>query len=50
VSYSTSEYVSFTDFEKEVEIGTRSEKDTSGNLITIPIFETKKARLIKKTI
>lgn len=50
VSFSTSEYTTTTDFEKEVEIGSRSEKDTSGNIITIPIYETKKAKLIKKTV
>lgn len=49
ISYHESVSESRTSFQKEVQTGTKTEKDTSGQVKIIPIFETKKGTLVKIT-
>jgi len=49
ISYHESASESRTSYEKQVQTGTKTEKDTSGQVKTIPVFETRKATLIRIT-
>ncbi|MBK7096944.1 MAG: hypothetical protein IPH57_18480 [Saprospiraceae bacterium] len=49
ISFSESKSENVTNYEKEIQIETRTETDTSGHVKIIPVFETKKAKLIKTT-